>query len=85
MHDWTAVWRNWMRRCPQMGGVLYTADEIRLKKLTPTCLSEGFRAPHSHENALMYQAAFDAWDLKRRDVPVRDMTQVLKLAGSKRL
>lgn len=85
MHDWTAVWRNWMRRCPKMGGVLYTADEIQLRKLMPLFVDAGFRHPHTHENALMYQAAFDAFDLKRRGVPQRDMSPILKLAGSKRL
>jgi hypothetical protein len=33
MADWTACWRNWIRRCPSMGGclkakVLRTAEEI---------------------------------------------------------
>jgi hypothetical protein len=85
MHDWTAAWRNWMRRSPAMHGVQYTAEEIRLKKLTAEFAAEGFRPPHSYENSVIYQVQRDAWDLKRRQVPVRDISFVTSLARGKRL
>lgn len=86
MFDWVATWRNWMRRCPSMGGCMYGVDELRVKKLMAEFEPKGFRRAYTHENAVMYQVAFDAWDMKRRGVPMREMSAVVtSLAGRKRL
>jgi hypothetical protein len=85
MHDWVRTWENWMMRCPQMGGALYTADEIRLKTLTADFVPRGFRAPLNYENSVIYQVQFDAWDLKRKQVPLRDVSFVGALVHGKRL
>lgn len=76
MADWTATWRQWMRRCTEFkGACLYTRDELTLKRLMAEFVVQGFRRAFKHENAVMYSVAFDAWKL--RDVPKRDMASIV--------
>lgn len=84
MHDWVRTWENWMMRCPQMGGCLYTAEQMRLRQLSRELIAKGFRAPLGYENSVMYQVQYDAWDLKNKQVPLRDMSAVSALAAGKR-
>lgn len=85
MFDWTATWRNWMRRSPQMGGCLYTADELRLKRLKAEYVAAGFRAPLPHENSVMYDFDYGVWKRhkEREQLPKRDMSVVTSLAKAK--
>jgi len=85
MHDWVRTWENWMMRCPKMGGELYTPSQMRLKQLATDCMAQGFRAPLAYENDVIYRVQYDSWDLKRKNVPVRDISFVASLAHGKRL
>lgn len=83
MADWPATWRNWMRRAPQMGGAVYSADEVRIRALMKDYTARGFRRAYVHETSAMYSAAFEAQKL--RELPRRDMGAVLQLVAGKRL
>lgn len=83
MHDWTAAWRSGMRKSRDWGKDLYTQDEIRIHRLMADFGNKGFRRAFKHENSVMYQVAFDAWDLKRRQVPIRDTSSVISTLVAK--
>lgn len=83
MANWDACFRTWVTRAERFGGSLYSADEIRLQKLMSEYALKGFRRAYTHESSAMYQAAFEAQALAQ--LPERDMSNVLQLAGSKRL
>lgn len=83
MADWFAVWRNWMRRAPKMGGAVYSPDEVRVRALMKEYTAQGFRRAYVHETSAMYTAAFGAAQL--RELPRRDMAPVLQLVAGKRV
>lgn len=82
MAYWPAVWRNWMRRAPKMGGATYSADEVRIRVLMKDYTAKGFRRAYVHETSTMYSAAFEASSLAQ--LPQRDMRGVLQLVAGKR-
>lgn len=83
MADWSATWRNWMRRAPKMGGSLFAPQEMELRALMREYTAKGFRRAFMNETPLMYRQAFEA--TKVRELPKRDMTSVLSLVASKRM
>jgi hypothetical protein len=77
MVSWEACWRNWMRRNLEWGRDLYTADEVRIVKLMDEYTAKGFRRAFKHENSVMYETAYIAWDMSRRGAgKLRDMSMV---------
>lgn len=85
MLSWTAAWRTWMRNAVTFRGAIhYTADEMQIKRLMAEYTEKGFRRAFVHENAVLYRTAFEAWQLKQRSEPKRDMGIVTQLAQAKR-
>jgi hypothetical protein len=82
MADWTATWRNWMRRAPKMGGAVYSPEEVEVRALMREYTAKGFRRAYVHETAFKYRQAFEA--VEREKLPKRDMSSVLQLVASKR-
>jgi hypothetical protein len=82
MADWTATWRNWMRRAPKMGGAVYSPEEVEIRALMREYTAKGFRRAYVHETALKYRQAFEEGE--REKLPRRDMSGVLQLVASKR-
>jgi hypothetical protein len=86
MHDWQACWRTWMNKVSNFRGCMYSADEIRIKKLMSKYEPQGFRRAYVHENAVQYSVAFDVWDMKRKQEPFRDAASVIaSIAQGKRI
>ncbi len=83
MADWNAVFRNWMRKAPKMGGSLYNADEMELRALMREFIPQGFRPPFQYETPRGYRAAFEA--KKAHCLPQRDMKCINALATAKRM
>lgn len=83
MADWNAVFRNWMRRAPKMGGSMYSPEEMEIRALMKDFTALGFRRAFTHETARTYRAAFDA--TKVHVLPQRDMKCVALLSTAKRM
>lgn len=83
MADWNAVFRNWIRRAPKMGGALYSNEEIEIRALMREFTAQGFRRPFVHETARTYRMAFEA--LKSHHLPQRDLKCIGDLATAKRM
>jgi hypothetical protein len=83
MCRWDAVFRNWIRRAPRMGGSLYNADEIELRALMREYQPQGFRPPFQYETPRAYRAAFDA--KRTHELPQRDLKCIADLSTAKRM
>ncbi len=83
MQDWNAVFRNWIRRAPRMGGALYTAEEMELRALTREYVPQGFRPPFLYETPRAYHTAFAA--KRTHNLPQRDLKCIDALATAKRM
>lgn len=83
MADWTATWRNWMRRAPKMGGAVYSPEEVEIRALMREYTAKGFRRAYVHETAFKYRQAFEA--AEREKLPKRDMAGVLQLVAAKKV
>ncbi len=83
MANWNAVFRNWIRRAPKMGGSLYNADEMELRALAREFVPQGFRPPFLYEPPRAYRAAFEA--KRTHTLPQRDLKCIDALATAKRM
>lgn len=83
MSDWDAVFRNWIRRAPKMGGALYSPLELEMRALMAEYTAQGFRRAYVHETPTTYRAAFEA--TRVHHLPQRDLKCIADLATSKRM
>lgn len=83
MANWDAVFRNWIRRTPKMGGALYSAEELEMRGLMKEFTAQGFRRAYVHETARTYRSAFEA--AHRQSLPQRDLKCIGDLTTAKRM
>lgn len=84
MANWEATLRNWLRRCVDFKGTaLYTADEMRLKRLSAEYVSAGFRPPRPSEPSTVYDFEYQHWKRVRDGTPKRDMGIVTAITRAK--
>lgn len=83
MSDWDAVFRNWVRRAPKMGGALYSPQEMEMRALTKQFTACGFRHAHLHETPTTYRAAFE--QSRQHSLPQRDLKCIGDLMTAKRM
>lgn len=83
MCDWEAVFRNWIRRVPKMGGAMYSAEEMEMRALIQEFTVKGFRRAFQHETARTYRAAFEA--SRTHTLPQRDLKCIDALSTAKRM
>lgn len=83
MSNWDAVFRNWVRRTPKMGGAVYSPEELELRALMKEFTAQGFRRAYVHETARTYRSAFEA--AHRHHLPQRDLKCIGDLATAKRM
>lgn len=83
MADWNAVFRNWIRRAPKMGGAMYSPDEQEIRALMREFTAQGFRRAFQHETARTYRAAFESH--RTHALPHRDLKCIDALATAKRM
>ena len=83
MADWDAVFRNWIRKAPRMGGSLYNADEMELRALMREYVPQGFRPPSTYESPGAYRRAFQ--DTRTHSPPQRDVACIGDLSTAKRM
>lgn len=83
MSDWDAVLRNWIRRAPQMGGALYSPQEMELRALTKEFTACNFRRPYAHETPTTYRRAFE--ERRQHTLPQRDLQCIADLSTAKRM
>lgn len=81
--NWDAVFRNWIRRAPRMGGALYNADEMELRALMREYIPQGFRPPFQYEPPRAYREAFGAY--RTHTLPQRDLKCIDALTTAKRM
>jgi hypothetical protein len=83
MANWDAVFRNWVRRAPKMGGAMYSPEEMQMRALMQELTAQGFRRAFVHETAHTYRAAFEA--SRTHTLPQRDLKCIASLATAKRM
>lgn len=83
MLRWDAVFRNWIRRAPRMGGALYSPEEMELRALMKDFTAQGFRRAYIHETPTTYRAAFAA--TRVHHLPQRDLKCIGDLDTAKRM
>lgn len=83
MADWVATWRTWMRRAPQMKGAMRRPDDAEITRLMSVYTAKGFRRAFQHETSTLYTSAFRDW--QDRDLPQRDLSNILNIARAKRV
>lgn len=83
MADWDAVFRNWIRRAPKMGGAMYSPEEMEMRALMKDFTAQGFRRAFLHETARTYRSAFEA--TRVHHLPQRDLKCIGDLSTAKRM
>lgn len=83
MCNWDAVFRNWIRRAPKMGGALYSPEEMELRSLMKEFTAQGFRRAYVHETARTYRAAFEG--ARTHHLPQRELKCIGDLSTAKRM
>ncbi len=83
MLDWDAVFRNWIRRAPKMGGAVYSPDEMEMRALMKEFTAQGFRRAFLHETPRTYRSAFES--TRVHHLPQRDLKCIGDLSTAKRM
>lgn len=83
MANWDAVFRNWIRRAPKMGGAVYSPEEMEMRALMKDFTAQGFRRAFLHETPRTYRSAFES--TRVHHLPQRDLKCIGDLATAKRM
>lgn len=83
MCRWDAVFRNWIRRAPKMGGAMYSPEEMEMRALMKDFTAQGFRRAYVHETPRTYRSAFE--QTRIHHLPQRDLKCIGDLSTAKRM